>query len=119
MKVFVSHATSFNFKDELYKPIKNSALFSKHKFLFPHDTDEVFSTKDTIQNICDVVLAEVSFPSTGQGIELGWAEDKKKKVICVYKSGTKPSGSLKIITDTILEYSNTNDLISKISTVLS
>lgn len=118
MKVFVSHATSFNFKDELYKPIKESDLFSKHEFFFPHETDVIFDTKGAIQNVFDVVLAEVSFPSTGQGIELGWAEDKNKKVICVYKTGTKPSGSLKIITDTILEYSDTSDLISKLSSVL-
>jgi nucleoside 2-deoxyribosyltransferase len=33
---------------------------------------------------CDVVVAEVSIPSLGVGYEIGYAESKNKKVICLY-----------------------------------
>ncbi len=118
MKVFVSHSKNFNFKDELYEPIRESNLVSEHEFFFPHDTDVIFNTKGAIQNVYEVILAEVSFPSTGQGIELGWAEDKNKKIICIYKTGSKPANSLKEISKSILEYSDSQDMINKIASAL-
>jgi hypothetical protein len=65
------------------------------------------------------VIAEVSFPATGQGIELGWADSFSVPVICLYKKGTKPSGSLKVITKTIVSYTDSTDLVHKIEYLLS
>jgi nucleoside 2-deoxyribosyltransferase len=33
----------------------------------------------------DLIIAEVTIPSLGVGIELGWAEEWDKKVICLYR----------------------------------
>jgi nucleoside 2-deoxyribosyltransferase len=116
MKIYIAHASNTNFQTELYNPIKASELTHNHTFIFPHDnTDQLFNSKDLFQNGCDLIIAEVSNPSTGLGIELGWANILKIPVICLYKTGTKPSTSLKTISDTILEYSDAKDLITKIS----
>ncbi len=117
MKIFVSHSTRFDFNNDLYNPIRESKLVEKHAFFFPHETDTVSNTKNTIQETCDIVLAEVSHPSTGQGIELGWAEDVKKKIICIYKEGKEYSSSLKAIANTFIEYKNNVDLIKKLETI--
>ena len=112
MKIFVSHSRRFDFEGELYKPLRESVLFMKHQFLFPHQTGDSVNTKQLIQNECDLVLAEVSYPSTGQGIELGWADDANKKIICIYKKGTEFSKSLKEVTDNFKEYTDTEELIN-------
>ena len=117
-KVFVSHSTQFDYKKELYMPLKESRLSRTLEFFFPHETDVTLNTKEAIQNVYDVVLAEVSYPSTGQGIELGWANDANKKIICIYKKEAKISSSLHELTNYIYPYITITDLVDKIETVI-
>ena len=107
-----------DYKTELYSPLRNSLLNSKYKFILPHETDEFINSKETIKH-SDLVIAEVSFPATGQGIELGWADSFNIPIICLYKEEVKPSESLKVVTKTIIPYSDTTDLIKKIEVLLS
>lgn len=109
MKIFVSHSQSFEFKEELYKPLRE---IDGCNFFFPHE-NESKNTQEEIKN-SDLVLAEVSYPSTGQGIELGWANVSKIPILCIFKEGSKISGSLKYITDDFITYSSTGDLVDKL-----
>ncbi|MDO8269762.1 MAG: hypothetical protein Q7T54_03775 [Candidatus Levybacteria bacterium] len=114
MKIYVSHSRNFDYLNELYKPLKEAGL--PVEFIFPHeDGSESFDAKDLFQNHkVDYVLAEVSQPATGQGIELGWADIFGVPIICFYKSGTKPARSLMGITGRIIEYGDSTDLINKL-----
>lgn len=118
MKIYVSHLRNYDFKKELYDVLENSNL--KHEFILPHKNAETpFNTKELLQNKkCDLVLAEVSYPSTGQGIELGWANIYGIPIVCIYKKNAKIAGSLKMVSDTFIEYENSEDLINKLSTNL-
>lgn len=118
MKIFVPHSSNFNFKEELYLPIRNSELNKKHKFILPQEKGKEQITKDVIKS-CDLVLAEVSYPSTGQGIELGWATMFNIPIICIYKKGSKYSSSLNFITDRFISYKDSQDLICQLSKVLN
>ena len=112
MKIYVTHSTAFDFKKELYEPIRNSELNKKNQIALPHETStELFNSKEYMKS-CNLIIAEVSYPSTGQGIELGWANLYNVPILAFYKSGSKPSGSIKAVTNTILEYKNTEELIS-------
>jgi len=71
-------------------------------------------TSDIIKNQ-DLVIAEVSHASTGQGIELGWANLFGTPILCVNKKGSKPSNSLRFISDNFIEYSDSEDLIDKLT----
>ncbi len=118
MKLYLTHATSFDFETELYKPIKHKIAI-EHEVIFPHDTmNDGKDSKEIIRN-CDVVIAEVSFPSTGQGIELGWANDLNKPIVCLYKKDSKPSGALRIISNIFVEYDNSEDITQKLDDYLS
>lgn len=121
MKIYVSHSRSYDFVNELYVPLRSSDLNSQYEFILPHETSsEPFHTKESFQTHgCDVVLAEVSFPSTGQGIELGFANLLNIPVVCFYKKEAKISDSLKTITDTFIAYQNTDDLLQKLSVELT
>ncbi len=118
MKIFVAHSSGYDYKKELYEPIQNAKELKEHKVFLPKEKseDEVI-TKDIIKN-SNVVIAEVSYPSTGQGIELGWADVFDIPIICIYKKDAKYSKSLSKLTDVFLEYVDSEDMIRKIDIAL-
>ena len=116
MKIYITHSSGFDYKNELYKVLRGSVLNQEHEIYLPHE-GEVKNTKEEIRN-SEVVVAHISGPSTGQGIELGWATDFGKRVIVVYKTGAVVPGSIQMITKEILEYSDEEDLIVKLNSVL-
>ena len=114
MNIYVAHSNKFDYIKKLYDPIKNSKSLSMHNFFFPHDeANKLVKTKYIIKDY-DLVIAEVSLPTIGLGIELGWADDSNTPILCIYESGTKISSSLKFITNNFIEYDNSKDLIEKI-----
>ncbi|MCI8383483.1 MAG: hypothetical protein HFJ33_01155 [Clostridia bacterium] len=113
MKIYISHSSLYDYTNEIYKPIKNSNLFKSNTFFLPHE-DKIINTKDVISN-CDLVIAEVSLPATGQGIELGWADYAKIPILCINKKGTEISSSLKFITNQFIEYQSVEDMIKKMT----
>jgi nucleoside 2-deoxyribosyltransferase len=117
MKIFVTHSSSFDFEGELYAPLRGSALAGKHQFIFPHENGSEENTRDIIRG-CDVVFAEVSYPSTGSGIELGWADSFQKPIVCVYKNGSTPSAALLGVVKALFPYSTAVDLLEKLESEL-
>ena len=114
MNIYVAHSNKFDYIKKLYEPIKNTKSLSIHNFFFPHDEEnKLVKTKDIIKNY-DLVIAEVSLPATGLGIELGWADASNTPILCIYEKGTKISSFLKFITNNFIEYDNSKDLIEKI-----
>ena len=117
MKIYLSHSSYYDYVNVLYNPIKNSELIKEHEIYFPHDCDPV-NTKDIIGSF-DLVICEVSFHSTGQGIEMGWADFMDVPILCIYKSGSKLSSAINLITNNYFEYSNENDLVIKLQNYFS
>jgi hypothetical protein len=118
MKLYLTHPSNYDYQTELYQPLKAS-LGKTHDIFFPHDEhpDGVLS-KDIIP-ACDYVLAEVSEPSTGQGIELGWASAAGMPIVCFHRQGTKVSSSLRFITNQIFEYTDSEDMLATLSSALA
>ena len=110
MKIYLAHSSGYDYKSELYEPIK-TAFANEYEIFYPHDShaDGVIS-KDFIPRF-DAIIAEVSLPSTGQGIELGWASFHDKPIICFYKTGSNPSNALRFISQGIFEYATTGEMI--------
>jgi len=72
----------------LYKFIRGSEIDQKHEIILPHEkNDEQFSSKKLFESGCDLMVAEVSWPSTGLGIELGWADMHKIPIVFLYRKG--------------------------------
>ncbi len=110
-----------NFKDDLYLPIRKSQLNSEYEIILPHEIYQEandFVTKDIIKT-CDLMVAEVSFPATGLGIELGWANAFECPIICIHRKGSKISDSLKVVCENFIEYTDKDDLIEKLGGALS
>ncbi len=114
MKIYLSHSGNYDYEAELYRPLKLSVLAKKYQILFPHDKENAdVNSKDFIQH-ADLVIADVSYPSTGQGIELGWADDSGIPIVCVHKTGSRPSSSLRFIASEHIEYLDTDDMLQKL-----
>ena len=119
MKIYIGHSTDFNYREDLYRPLKSSKLSEEHELVFPHESEDFFNSREFLREECDLVIAEVSNASTGLGIELGWASLFEVPVICVFRSGSNPSGSLKAITDNFVEYTSVEELVSKLEGKIS
>ena len=118
MKIYVAHSSSFDYKNELYKPLRSSNLNEIHEITLPHeDSSAQFNSKEYLKE-CDLVLAEVSYPSVGQGIELGWANLYEVPIVCFYKEGSKYSGALNVVSKHFIEYSDGANLVEKLNEYL-
>jgi hypothetical protein len=118
MKIYFGHPKAIDYKKDLYEPIRNSALNNQHEIIFPHEhSDAPYSSKDFFKT-CDLMIAEVSEPATGLGIEIGWADMLNVPVLCVFRKDAKIAGSLKVITDDFIEYTDSEDLIKKLEKYL-
>ncbi len=118
MNIFISHPSSSSFLKELYEPLKNCPLIQEHSFYFPYDLGYEKATRAVVEQQ-DLLVAEVSLPSTGQGIELGWATAKGIPVACFYKKGSTPSGALPYITQDIFAYTDTADFVTQLTHYLT
>lgn len=118
LEIYIAHSKDFDYKTELYTPLRNSPLNSQYRFILPHETDEFINSKEIIRK-SNLVIAEVSYSATGEGIELGWADSYQIPVFCLHREGTKPSGSLKVVTNTVVSYSDPVDMLRKIESFLS
>jgi hypothetical protein len=117
MKLYLSHSSGYNYKSELYEPLKSN-LADEYDIFFPHDDHiDGVESKDILAS-SDVIIAEVSFPSTGQGIELGWADFQNKPIVCFYRSGSKVSSAIRFVSATVIEYESTADMIQKLRAAL-
>jgi len=94
-------------------PLQQS-MGTEYDIFYPHDAHpEGVNTKDVIAR-SQLVLAEVSHPSTGQGIELGWADTSNVPIICFYRKGSAISGALRFVTQDFFEYTTTDDMIEQL-----
>ena len=117
MKIYISHSSNFDYQNELYRPIEQ-AFSGEHDVYLPHSPENAGKNAKDIIADSDVVLAEVTYPSTGQGIELGWAEAAGIPIICFHKTDSKPSGALKHVAQTFVTYNTENDMTTRLATAV-
>lgn len=119
MRIFVSHPSTFDYTQKLYKPLMDSTLSKEHEFIFPHEHAKHGEYSKELIASCGLLLAEVSQPSLGVGIEIGWANAANITVMCIHQNNTTPSASLRHITDSIHTYKNSAELVALVTAELS
>lgn len=117
MKIYVAHASDFDYLNKLYIPIRSSELATTHEFFLPHEEGNSFNTKEFMKSM-DLLLAEVSKPSTGEGIEIGRAEAAGIPVLYVHEQGTSVSNTLSYVSEDFIEYKDATDLLAKLEMYL-
>ena len=109
MRLYVGHSKDYDFKNSLYRPIRESLLNKAHTILLPHEhQDAPFNSPELMKTI-DLFIAEVSLPSIGLGIELGWADRDKIPIAAVFRTGLKMGRSVQSLPTLIFSASYGND----------
>jgi len=120
-KIYIGHSKSFDYQNELYKPLRESELNKRWEIVLPHEEGnpnlELFDSKEGLKE-CFIMIAEVSYPATGLGIELAWAHSYGIPIICIYKKGQKISASIKVLNPVFVEYNDKSDMIENIQKAL-
>lgn len=118
MKVYIAHSRSYDYQRELYDPIRQHINPPDTEIILPHEPGyDSRHTREFYQSL-DLVIAEVSYPATGLGIELGWAYDSHVPIVCIYQDGRHLSRSLKAVTTEFYSYRNQSDFIELIKTII-
>jgi nucleoside 2-deoxyribosyltransferase len=79
----------------------------------------VFERDTNAVGRCDMIIADVSTPSHGVGMEVMLAHTLGKEVICVYRQGTRLSWMVKGLPGVVLiEFKDGRELREKLSTKL-
>ena len=117
MKVFLAHASDFDFRNKLYIPIRHSPLNSEFEFFFPQESEKEEVTKELIKGM-NLLLVDVSRPSTGAGIEMGWADAFSIPIIAMHEKGSSVSSSVDYVAKERIEYLGPEEIIEKLTHVL-
>lgn len=118
MKIYVGHSSAIDYKNELYRPIRESKLNNDHDFILPHEeSDNPGNTYELLAS-CDLLIAEISEKSIGLGIELGWANRAGVPIVCLSKVGTSYSPSIETVCDRFYTYRDSESLIQVLEKVL-
>lgn len=115
MKIYIGHSSSIDYREELYEPLRESDLDEEHEIILPDDdSDEPFDSREFLRDECDLFFAEVSRPSTGLGIELGWADEFGVPVLCVHSEEAEISSSVSVVAEDLQKYVSKKDLLELI-----
>jgi hypothetical protein len=118
MKIYVGHASDWDFQAGLYDVLNASPLAQAHHLILPHRDIEHFKFSQGLIAEADLLLAEVSRPSIGLGMELAWAREAKTPVLAIRQEGSRKSTSLHIVTPDVYEYKKPQDMIDIIDAFL-
>ncbi len=118
MKIYIAHSRDFDYEQLLYAPIRSQAKLPQDDIILPHEPGyDNHHTREFYAQL-NLIIAEVSYSATGLGIELGWAFDSHVSIICLYRQGTKPSESLRAVTDQFYEYATPEQMVDLITKVI-
>lgn len=117
-KIYIAHSSGYDFIKNLYQPIKNSKLWETYEFILPHDNRDYHpDSKKEIQD-SKVIIAEISHPSTGAGIEIGWADSDNKPIIFIHNHTYNPPAYFNTMTPYVIKYNKPDEIPNLIKQVL-
>lgn len=118
MRIYIAHSKKMDYINEIYRPLRKDKELNKHTLLLPHEhSDKSYNDREFYKTL-DIFISEATFPGTGLGIELGWVYDDNIPIYCLYKKGSKISSSIKSVTNNIFEYSNEDEFVKIIKSIV-
>lgn len=115
MKIYFAHATSGDYKNDFYAPLRKDGTLRQHELILPHEDWKHENNSREFYDELDVMIAEVSNPSTGMGIELGWAYDAGVPIYAFCREGAKISGAVYAVTENVIKYTDSDDFVKKVN----
>lgn len=99
LKIYFIHSTKFDYNNLIYKQLLSSGTCITQELMLPMSSENKGKyAKDLIAQ-ADIVIAEVSHPSFGLGLELKWLSKVDKPKLFLSLDNKVPSNYRKYITD--------------------
>ncbi len=118
MKIYIAHSKKLNYVENLYRPIRNDKELQKYNIILPHEHSSFNPNGREFYSSLTAMIAEVTFPGTGMGIELGWAYDDSIPIYCIYQKGVKIASSLKQLNSKFIEYTSEQELLEIVKKII-
>ncbi len=127
-RVFLAAPFTFNFEAEFLDHIEEFLMGLGYSVIVPHDfanddvSDEeirrqIHTDLAQVEN-SDILIADVTKPSHGVGMEILHAHKLGKRVILIAQSGTRISSMARVHSHNTLEYNNSEELKQKLESCL-
>ncbi len=121
-KIFIAAPYTENFENGFLLKVESVLKKLNHEPIVPHKyaTNAIEKAKDEIAfdfhllDSSDIILAEVTKPSHGVGMEILYAHQKGKRVILMKKNGSRLSHMALVHAHEIIEYEDQQDLEKKL-----
>jgi len=112
-RIYIAHSRDerLRYKEELYTPLKS--FYENHEVVVPHG-EGPYIDSEVFLPTCSLMIAEVSYPSTGLGMELIWARSANVPVLCIHKSECQVSSSVTNKFSDFISYKNLSEMVQKI-----
>lgn len=111
MRIRIGHSTAYDFKTQLYAPLRTLALPEGTALSLPHEYGAAGDcTRAYFAEGCDLFLAEVSYPSTGLGMEIAYAAVADVPIVFVHRKDCRPSSSLRRVSESFFAYADESEL---------
>ena len=124
-KLYVGHATKdFDFEGLLYSPLQHSDIALSHQLILPHAAGGgPFKSEALFKNADGdlLMLADLSVPSIGLGMEIAWARQYKIPVLFCAQTGSSPSSAAEFVWGTryrLISYKNAEALTTGLALLL-
>lgn len=114
-KIYIGHSRDarLDYLQDLYQPLIDA--LGEDMIIVPHERGvESEINSQALIPTCNLMIAEVSYPSTGLGMELAWASAAKVPTLCIHKINCAPSFSVIRLFSNILIYENVADMTRKL-----
>lgn len=114
-RIYIGHSRDerLHYQKELYTPLISS--LDDDEVIVPHEKGaEAQINSQNVLPTCHLMIAEVSYPSTGLGMELAWAKHAAVPVLCIYKNSCQPSSSVTNFFPHIISYESIDDMVKKV-----
>lgn len=118
MKIYFAHATGVDYENDFYAPLRTDEFLKQYELILPHEGLKHKNNSREFYDEIDVMIAEVSSPSTGMGIELGWAYDAGVPIYAFCREGAKMSGAVYAVTNNVIKYMDSDDFVRKVKGVV-
>lgn len=119
MNIYIAHSREFDYQKDLYQPIRSDSELPQADIILPHEPGHDPNHGREFYTNLDLVIAEVSYPATGLGIELGWASDDQVPIYCLYRQDCRPSGSLHAVTDKFYSYATESEMLQIMQQIIN
>jgi hypothetical protein len=97
LNIYFVHSTKFDYNNLIYKKILSSSICLAHNLMLPMTKEYQNIYAKELMAKADIIIAEVSNPSFGLGLELKWLSKVNKPKLFLSLENTIPSKYQKLV----------------------